>query len=149
MKKATATVIFSVLISMSSLGVSATLQSMNKAQFKEAFINNTFVSIATDNLNGRTIDNTFSMFLDDKGNIWGKMSSKPENEPQTDQGTYSIADDGTFYITWQHWDGAKPLCGHVFYTENAYISVDCDNIFHTAFMKETIKSGNHLERLEN
>ena len=145
MKKPTAAVIFLTLISISSLSLSATLQSMNKAQFKEEFINRTFVSIATDNLNGHTIDNTFSMFLDDMGNIWGKMSHKPTNEPQTDKGTYTITDNGTFYITWQHWDGAKKLCGRVFNTENAYISVDCDNIFHTAFMKEAVKPGNYLK----
>jgi len=118
---------------------------MNKTQFEQAFVNKTFTSIATDNLNGRTIDNTFSMFLDNQGNIWGKMSHKPVNEPQTDQGTYSVGKDGTFYITWQHWDGAKQLCGYVFETKNAYISVDCNQVFHTAFMKAAAQSGNHLK----
>lgn len=144
MKKQALLIISIMSLAMSSLSFAATLTSMHKTQFEQAFINKTFTSIATDNLNGRTIDNTFSMFLDNHGNIWGKMSHKPANEPQTDKGIYSVKDDGTFYITWQHWDGAKQLCGHIFETENAYISVDCNNVFHTTFMKATVQSGNHL-----
>ena len=137
-------IIFVALVSINSLSFSATLSSLNRDQFIKAFVNKTSISIATDNLNGRTIENTFSMYLDNKGNIIGKMSHKPVNEPQTDNGVYSIDEDGTAYITWQHWDGAKKLCFHAFNTNNAYINVGCDNVFHTAFMKEAIKSGNHL-----
>lgn len=135
----------SMLYFISSAGYSLTLTSLNKDEFKKAFVNNTSVSIATDNLNGHTIDNTFSMFLDDRGKIIGKMSVKPANEPQMDEGIYSIDDDGTAYITWKHWDGSKKLCFHSFKTKNAYINVDCDNIFHTVFMKEAIRAGNHLK----
>jgi len=122
-----------------------TLNSLNKEQFIKAFVNKTSVSIATDNLNGRTIENTFSMFLDDKGNVIGKMSHKPADEPQTDKGSYLIDEDGTAYMTWQHWDGGKKLCFHAFDTANAYVNVDCDNVFHTVFMKDAVKSGNHLK----
>ena len=134
-----------ILLFISTLSFGATLNSLNKDEFIHTFVNKTSVSIATDNLNGRTIENTFSMFLDDKGNIIGKMSRRPSNEPQIDKGIYSIGEDGTAYITWQHWDGAKKLCFHAFNTENAYINVGCDNVFHTAFMKDAIKSGNHLK----
>ena len=133
-----------MLYFISSAGYSLTLTSLNKDEFKKAFVNKTSVSIATDNLNGRTINNIFSMFLDYRGKIIGKMSVKPANEPQMDEGTYSIDDDGTAYITWKHWDGSKKLCFHSFKTENAYINVDCDNIFHTVFMKEAIRAGNRL-----
>ncbi len=123
----------------------ATLKSIGKKQVEEAFINKTAVSIPTDNLNGKTIENTFSMFLDTQGQIFGTMSQKPENEPQTDQGVYRIANDGSMYITWNHWDGAKKICARFFETQNAIISIDCDNIFHTVFMKESIQSGNQLK----
>jgi len=137
-------IILVALLTISSLSFSATLNSLSRDQFIKTFVDNTSISIATDNLNGRTIENTFSMYLDDKGKVIGKMSHKPVNEPQTDNGMYSIDEDGTAYITWQHWDGAKKLCFHAFNTNNAYIAVGCDNVFHTAFMKEAIKSGNHL-----
>ena len=137
--------IVSTTVLVSNLGFATTLRSLNKDQFIKAFVNKTSVSIATDNLNGQTIDNTFSMFLDGRGHIIGKMSHKPVNEPQIDKGIYSVDKDGTAYVTWQHWDGAKKLCFHAFNTANAYINIGCDNVFHTAFMKEAIKSKNHLK----
>lgn len=145
MKRFINLLLFSALIIVNSIGFSAVMVSMNKVQFERVFINKTLTSIPTDNLNGRTINNTFSMYLDNQGNIWGKMSKKPANQPQTDKGVYSITNDGTFYITWQHWDRAKKLCGHVFITQNAYISIDCAGVFHTVFMKASVKSGNHLK----
>jgi hypothetical protein len=137
-------IIFFVTLILSSASFGATLHSLNKKQVGRSFINKTAESIATDNLNGRTINNTFSMFLDSHGNAWGKMSLKPKNEPQRDKGTYSIKNDGTFYITWQHWDGAKKLCAHFFDTKNAYIAVSCHQLFHTVFMKHSMHPGNHL-----
>lgn len=134
-----------ILLLTSTLSFGAALTSLNKDEFIKAFVNKTATSIPTDNLNGRTIENTFSMFLDDEGNIVGKMSRKPSNEPQIDKGTYSVDEDGTVYITWNHWDGAKKLCFHAFNTDNAYVNVGCDNVFHTAFMKEGIKLGNYLK----
>jgi hypothetical protein len=145
MKKLTTGILFIALTTINSLCFGTVLHSINKTQFNQSFVNKTFTSIPTDNLNGHTIDNTFSMYLDGQGNIWGKMSHKPANEPQVDKGIYTITNDGTFYITWQHWDGAKKLCGHIFNTQNAYISVDCDNVFHTVFMKEASRPGNHLK----
>ncbi len=137
-------IIFGLIITISHVSFGANLISLNKDQFVKAFVGKTSTSIATDNLNGRTIENTFSMFLDEKGNITGKMSHKPASEPQIDKGVYSIDEDGTAYVTWQHWDEAKRLCFHAFNTNNAYINVDCNNVFHTAFMKDAIKTGNHL-----
>ena len=122
-----------------------TLFSLTKSELEQVVVNNTLKSVAIDNLNGQTINNTFSMYMDDQGKIYGKMSLKPIDQPQYDQGTYSISDDGTFYITWQHWDEQQTLCGHLFTTANAYISVDCDDIFHTVFMTDDIQPGNHIQ----
>ena len=127
-----------------SLCNAATLNSLKKNEFIKAFVNKTAVSIPTDNLNGQTINNTFSMYLDNHGHAIGKMSLKPVNEPQTDKGVYSIDDNGTAYITWQHWDGGKKLCFHAFDTKNAYVNVGCDQVFHTVFMKDVIRPGNTL-----
>jgi hypothetical protein len=146
MKKIVSITAFAGLgLAISTVSFGATLNSLSKEQLVSAFVNKTSVSIATDNLNGKTINNTFSMFLGDQGRIIGRMSVKPAHEPQTDTGVYSIDNDGTAYITWKHWDGAKKLCFHVFNTENTYISVGCDHVFHTAFMKDAIKPGNQLK----
>lgn len=136
--------LFAIIIGVNSLIYGASLKSLDKDKMKQAVVNKTLISIATDNLNGKTIDNTFSMYLDDKGNIFGKMAQKPANEPQNDKGVCIINEDGSFSITWEHWDGAKQICGYFFETENAYISVDNQNVFHTVFMKRSIKPGNKL-----
>lgn len=144
MKKLTALITFTGFIATSTWSFGSTLNSMNKTQLEQAFINKTLTSIPTDNLNGRTINNTDSVFLDAQGNIQSKMAHKPANAPQADKGVYSIEDNGTLHITWQHWDDAKPLCFHIFNTKNAYIAIDCADVFHSAFMKAAVQSGNHL-----
>lgn len=145
MSKIQKSVICVILWIVSFLGYAVTLTSMTQSQIEQVIINKTLVSIPTDNLNGQTIDNTFSMFMDDHGVIWGKMSHKLIDEPQIDKGTYSIARDGAFYITWQHWDGAKKISGYIFDTQNAYLAIDNDHVFHTAYMKEAMQSGNRLK----
>ncbi len=144
MKKAVQKILGMALITMTSVSFAATLTSLNKTQVEQAFVGKTLVSIPTDNLNGKTINNTFSMFMDNHGHIWGSMSQKPVDEPRADEGVYSIKQDGTVYMTWNHWDGAKQLCFHSFATANAYLNVGCDQVFHTAFMKADVVQGDHL-----
>lgn len=131
-------------IAVFSSGYGATLNSLSKEQFIRAFVNKTSTSIPIGHLSGRTLHNTFSVYFDDKGHVMGRMLMKQANEPQTDAGVYSIDKDGTAYINWKHWNGAQKICFHIFDTENTYISVGCDNVFHTAFMKDSIETGNHL-----
>lgn len=145
MKKTAVFIILLAILAVSSFSTlcfGVTLHSMSKNQIKQALVNKT---CGVDNLNGRTIANFFSIFMDDQGNILGKMAHKSANEPQIDKGVYVIKKDGTLYITWQHWDEAKKVCLHMFNFQNAYISVDCNNKFHIAFMKNAIQSGNHLK----
>jgi len=122
----------------------ATLQSMTKEQIKQTIINKTLISIPTDNLNGKTINNTFSMYMDDNGHIYGNMSLKPDNEPQTDKGIYTLEDDGTVTIIWDHWDRKEKLFAQLFETKNAFLAVGLDHVFHTAYLKESILPGNKL-----
>lgn len=146
--------IFSATVGLLSLGVTTigcanTLSSLSRTELQQVVVNNTLTSVAIDNLNGKTINNTFAMYMDEQGKIYGKMSIKPAGEPQFDEGTYQVNDDGTFYITWKHWDEQKRICGRLFATANAYISIDCDNVFHTVFMADKIQSGNHITKGNN
>lgn len=138
------TLLFSVTFLGMHAGYASTLTSMNASEVKKELVNKTFVSIATDNLNGKTINNVFSTYLDKKGKIYGRMSVKPKNEPQTDVGQYEISRDGAVYITWENWDRHKKLCANFYDTKNAYLAISCDKVFHTVFMKESIREGNHL-----
>jgi hypothetical protein len=145
MKKLAAAVISTMLVTVSTLSYADTLNSMNKDQVEQAFVNKTSTSIPVIHSKGRPVANTISIFLDDKGNIFGKMAHKMANEPQTDKGVYTIKDDGTYYLTWQHWDDSKQFCVHFFNTKTAYVVISCTNVFHTAFMKDSFQSGNQLK----
>ncbi len=149
MKKSTVVFLFTALVATSPVNFAATLNSMNKVQVENNLINKTLTSIGVDNLDGRTVNNSNSVFLDGHGHVFGEMGQKPTNEPQTDKGIYTIKNDGAIYITWEHWDNKKQLCFHIFNAKNAYISIDCTNVFHSAFMKAAIQSGNHILDFKN
>lgn len=137
-------VLLMLLILASPLSFGAVLRSMNEAEFEKYFTGKTFQSIPTNTLDVHTY-NIFSVYLDGHGGVWGKMSQKPSGEPQADHGSYTVKPDGTFIITWQHWNKPKKLCGHLFETKNAYIIVDCDQVFHSVFMKNASQSGNLMK----
>lgn len=139
------TLLMIATLAISEPALCSTLESLNKQQFVNAFVNKTVVSINYDVFNGKVIPSIFSFYLDDQGNVTGKLSKKPNNEePQTDTGHYYIDQDGAGYFTWKHWYSGKKLCFHLFNTENMYLSIDCNNVFHTAYLKSAIKSGNQL-----
>lgn len=137
--------IFAVLITMCPLCFGATLNSINRDQFKEAFVDKTFTAISTSELNGKEINNRVTVYVGNKGKIKGKFSDKPANSVQIDQGVYKIKDDGMICITWQHWFNAKEECVYAYNTQNSYIMVDNNNIFHFSIMKFAIKSGDNLK----
>lgn len=126
---------------------SATLQPMSKNQLTRAVVDKTLVSIGTDNLNGKTISNTFSMYLSPNGTIFGYMQHKPPGLPQIDIGAYTITTLGVLNIRWNKWDHHKLLHACLFETANAYLAIGCqNNVFHTLFMKSNVKSGNQLPK---
>ena len=84
---------------MSETTLAATLESLNKEQVTKAFVNKTAVSIPADVFGGQVMSATSSYYLDDKGNVKGKLSIKPSNGPQTDTGVYSIDKNGDLYVT--------------------------------------------------
>ncbi len=139
------TLLFVTLMAMTSASFAATLTSMNKAQVEQTFVDKTLTSVPSTRLNGVIVDNTFMVYLDAKGQIAGKFLNAPTDAPQTDTGTYKIADNGTMHVTWKHWEAPKEICVNFFDTHNAILAIGCDNEFHTVFMKKMIKSGDHLK----
>jgi hypothetical protein len=129
-------------ITASSFG--ATLHSLSTDQIKQAFVNKTLTSIPAVHIDQKIMDNTVNIFMDDKGHIMGKFMKKPDTVPQTDSGDYTVNNAGDIYITWQHWHAGKQFCVRLYDTQNAYVAVDCSDVFHTAFIKSTAQTGNHL-----
>ena len=138
------TCIISLVISQLIFG--ATWTSMNKSQFEKAFVNETRTSVKVDAyFSGKAVPMSNSIYFNDKGQVFGSMEYKPKrNLPQKDQGTYFVKKDGTVYIRFDHWDFAKQFCFNVFATRNAYIIVDCSDIYHSTFLKANVKDGDHI-----
>ena len=57
---------------------------------------------------------------------------------------YEINQDGSVIIQWKHWDFSKQLCFNLFETQNAYLSIGCQGVYHSTFMKSDVKPGKHL-----
>ncbi len=145
MKKST-TLVFSALMTISTaVFADQELESMSKADVQKALVNQTGTSIPTVRLNNQAVTNTFKFYMDDQGHIFGKFLHKPKGQPKIDQGTYNIDSDGKLHITWQHWDNAQAICFYLYNTQNDYLSIGCDNSFHTAFVKASMRAGNQLK----
>lgn len=139
--------LFVSALAMSSTVFAANLESLNKDQIINAFVNKTIVSITSKLLDGQEVNvtpRTFSFYMDDKGNLIGKLGAKPKDGPQSDVGNYKIDSEGRIFCTWRHWYDGKTVCFNFFNTQNAYLAVNCDNVFFTAYLKSAIKEGNHL-----
>lgn len=145
MKKLTAIVISASLTLLSSTSFAATLTSMTQAQVNQTFANKTMSSISTAGLDNKIIQDSITIYMDGSGHAFGKMLSQPANEPQMDKGVYSVAADGTYYLTWQHWNRGKKQCVNFFNTQNAYVVVRCDNAFQSVFLKNSVKNGNRVQ----
>lgn len=133
------TMILFATLALCPLSFAATLNSIDKDQVKQAFVNKTFSSASKYELDDQVITDVFTGSMDDQGNIHGKFAHKPPQGPQEDQGVYTIKDDGQLCITWQHWQGHKEFCVYTYNTENAYILVGVNNRFHIVFLKDDIK----------
>ena len=130
---------------ISSMAAAATLNSINKDQVQQAFVNNTFTTASVVHPTAFSINNSFTGYMSSDGKIWGMFMHKPKKLPQVDQGTYVIKDDGALCMTWKHWHDAKEFCVYIYNAENAYLLVTTDNMFDTAFLKTSIKTGKHMK----
>ena len=137
--KKSAMIIFSVLTATTSMSFGATLNSIDKDQVKQAFVNKTFTSVTMARVDDQAITNIFIGSMDAQGKIYGKFAHQPSQGPQRDQGIYTIKDNGQLCITWQHWQEKKESCFYTYNTDNAYILVDVNDRFHILFMKNDIK----------
>lgn len=143
MKNITKIIVVSIFaFLMNSVSFSATLNSLSKRQVEQVFVNKTATSVGTVEIDGTPLNTPFSMFLDNRGHIWAVLSGQTANNvSQTDDGKYTIGQDGSLYIRWNHWFESQRLCAHLFNTQNGYIVVGCNNIFQTVFMKNNIVPG--------
>lgn len=134
-----------LLMIASSMVCATSMQSLNKTQVTKELQGKTITTIPLVTLNNEFMTNTFTGYFDTTGQIQGQFATKPDNDPQNDQGTWVVKSDGTLCATWQHWDKSKPICVTVYKLSNGLIFINQTNKkLETLILDENIKDGNHI-----
>lgn len=134
------------LMSVTSICHAASLQSLDKKQLTQKLEDKTITTIPLVTINGALKKNTANVYFGKDNKINGKMDSKPDNDHQTDEGSWSVKPDGTLCVTWQHWNAAKPTCVFGYQLKNVLVLVNkkTKNL-ETIILSDNIKSGNSVK----
>ena len=124
--------------------VAATLHSLDKEKVTQLIKDHTLTTISTVTLNGEIQNNTFTCFLNKNGKIKGEFSQKLENDPQQDEGKWTVQKDGGLCFIWDNWGNGKQSCMYAYETKNMIIFVNKNGKFESAALKDEIKSGNQM-----
>lgn len=134
------------LMFVSSFCYAASMQSLNKKQLTQALEDKTITTISLVTLNGNIINNSASIYFSKNNKTDGTMSSKPGNNPQSDEGIWSVKSNGALCITWQHWNDNKPICVFGYQLTNALVLVNTETKnLETLILNINIQSGNSVK----
>lgn len=135
-----------IILLVSSLGFAATLKSLTKEQVTNAFQDKTITTIPLLTLNDKLVNNTITVYFAKDGKINGQFATKPDNDPQTDQGTWMVKANGTLCAKWDHMNNQKPICVFVYKLNNSLVFANADtNKFESMVLNENIKDGNQAQ----
>ena len=81
------------------------------------------------------------------GKANGSFESKPENEAQTDTGTWKVDSTGKFCYKWNNWDSGKEKCLSIYKLSNGFLVINGENGFESMILSEQIKSGNQMKAI--
>lgn len=102
------------LLLVPSLSFAGTLTSLKQDEVTNVFSDKTITTISAATLNGKVINNSFTGYFSKDGKAKGSFDKKPDNDPQTDTGTWKADSNGNFCYKWDHWDGAKEECVSIY-----------------------------------
>ncbi len=146
MKKLTA-LSATLLLSISTISYGASLNSMDKNQTTQSIQDKTIKTASLSTIDGKVVENAFTGFFSNDGKIKGKFAKKPSNEPQIDEGTWTVKDDGTLCVTWQHWNQKSPLCMATYSLPNGMMFINSDdNAFVSIVLQDGVKSGDQMHK---
>lgn len=127
-----------------SLCMAGTLNSLKKDEVTSAFSDKTITTISAATLNGKIIKNSFTGYFSKDGKAVGSFETKPDNEQQTDTGTWKVNSDGLFCYQWDHWDANKEKCLSVYKLNNGLLVINDQGGFESMILADQIKSGNQM-----
>lgn len=127
-----------------SLCFAASLNSMKKAEVTKAIADKTFTTISAATLNDKVIKNSFTGYFSKDGKASGSFEMKPDNDPQSDTGTWNVNSDGKLCYKWDHWDSGKEKCVAVYKLSNGLLVINDEKGFESMILSDQIKSGNQM-----
>lgn len=133
-----------ILLSFCSVSIANTIHSLDKDKVKSLLNDKTITTIGLTTLNGHTQDDVFTGYFGKDGKATGSFATAPSDQPQNDQGTWTVKNNGDLCMTWQHWDNAKEFCLAVYKTNNSIIFINKDGKLESVVLTDNIKSGNQL-----
>lgn len=122
----------------------ASLRSLNNYDVMNLIKGNTITTAPLTSINNGLENNTFRGYFSQDGKAIGHFSKKPNNQPQQDQGVWTVKSDGSFCITWEHWNKQEPICLLIYKASNGYILLNRQTNHFESFILNNIKVGNQL-----
>lgn len=131
-------------------GTTTGLQPMSQDQITQTLQGNTMTSVSVSNLNGQLINNAFTGYFSQQGQMMGRFLNQPSgNQPQSDQGAWTVK-QGNLCVTWKVWFQGQETCFAMYDLKNSYLFVNAaDNSLGTVVVKSNIKSGNQMSNQFN
>lgn len=136
--------ICALLICGCSFSYAASIQALNKGQAIKALEDKTITTVPIVTLHGNLISNTVSVYFGKGKEIIGQFANKPENDPQSDEGTWQVKADGQTCVNWKVWSQKGPTCVYIYKLANGLVFVNTANKFESMVLSDDIKAGNQV-----
>jgi hypothetical protein len=120
------------------------MQALKKNEVVKTLENKTITTIPLTTLHGDLIDNTATVFFSKDGKLLGRFETKPENNPQSDEGTWKVNANGQTCVSWKSWNDSKQICVYIYKLSNSLIFVNTANKFESMVLSGKIVSGNQV-----
>ncbi len=138
------TLVFAFFIFSCSFSYAASLQSMSKNQIMQALEGNTITTVPLVTLHGNLVTNTASVYFGKGGQLVGQFANKPDNDSQSDQGTWQAKANGQICVSWKTWTNNNPVCVYTYKLANSLVFINTNNKFESMVLSNSIQSGNQI-----
>lgn len=136
--------VFALLTFGCSFSYAASMQSMNKNQVMKVLEDKTITTVPLVTLHDNLTPNTVTVYFGKKGELVGQFVNKPENDPQSDEGTWQVKADGKVCVSWKVWTKNNPVCVYTYKLANSLVFINTANKFESMVLSNNIQSGNQI-----
>lgn len=137
--------IIALAVLFSSSVFADAIQSLDQSQVNQTLKGKTIATIPLVTLDGSLVNNTFTGYFNSNGKIRGQMAHTPASGPANDTGSWTVTENGSLCVTWDHWNSKKNTCVAIYNLNNGLLFVNQDtHKLETLILNDNIKNGNAL-----